>query len=111
MSEVRKLGRDAIADFLRAMGRQRAHWYAILTPNDACQLDRRHSLAFPSFSKLTSVDEEIIRVLFRHCGLVQYRSNTGYSVMDMAWADFIREYYLEEEVEVSHLFLLRRRRI
>jgi hypothetical protein len=110
MAEVRKHGRVAIAEFLHAMGRQRAHWYAILTPTDACKLDNQHSLAFPSLSKLTSVDEEILRVLFHHCGLVQYRRNSGYSILDIAWSELIREFYLDE-VEVSHLFINKKRRI
>jgi hypothetical protein len=110
MSVARRLGRDALSIFLCAMDQQRAHWYTILSPAASCNLDDRHCLAFPSLSKLTSVDEEIIREVLCQCGLAQFRSNTGYSVMPMAWAEFIREYQLEE-VEVSHFFIMRKKRI
>jgi hypothetical protein len=110
MSVARRLGWDALSIFLRTMDQQRAHWYVILSPAASCNLDDRHCLAFPSLSKLTSVDEEIIREVLCQCGLAWYRSNTGYSVMPMAWAEFVREYQLEE-VEVSHFFIMLKKRI
>jgi hypothetical protein len=110
MSVVRRLGQDALSNFLHAMDQQWAHWYTILSPAASCNLDDCHCLAFPSLSKLTSLDEEIIREVLCQCGLVRYRSNTGYSVMLMAWVELIREYQLEE-VEVLHFFIMRKKRI
>jgi hypothetical protein len=110
MSVARRLGWDALSNFLHAMDQQGAHWYAILSPAASCNLDDCHCLAFPSLSKLTSVDEEIIGEVLCQCGLAWYRSNTGYSVMPMAWAELIRKYQLEE-VEVLHFFIMCKKRI
>jgi hypothetical protein len=74
------------------------------------QLNDCHCFAFPSLSKLTSLDEEIIREVLCQCGLVQYRSNTGYYVMPMEWTEFIREYELEE-VDVLHFFIMHKKKI
>jgi len=102
MFVARKIGRDALSIFLHAMGQQQGHWYATLLPPTSCNFDECHCLAFPSLSKLTFVDVEIIRDVLCQCGL--------YSVMPMVWVELIRENELEE-VEVLHVFIMHKKRI
>jgi hypothetical protein len=93
------------------MEQQKAHWYSIILTAIPDDLDDCHHAAFPSLSRLSNIDEDIICEVLRQAGLVRYTSNYGYSVMPLAWTEFIREYNLEEEVEVTHFFIRRRKRI
>ncbi len=69
------------------------------------------SCLFSFVVKFVGIDEEIICKVFQHNGLARYTSKHGYSVMPLAWAEFIREYNLEEEVEVTHFFIRKKKRI
>ena len=57
---LRKQGRDAVADFLRALEQQKAHWYSIILTSIPDDLDYCHRATFPSLSHLMSINEEII---------------------------------------------------
>ena len=98
---LRKQGRDAVADFLRALEQQKAHWYSIILTSILDDLDYCHHASFPLLSNLMSIDEEIICKVFQHNGLARYTSKHGYSVMPLAWIKFILEYNLEEEIELT----------
>jgi hypothetical protein len=88
---------------------KKAHWYAIIQPNDNDALDSHHQLVFPSLSLLTNIDEEMMRLALHTCGLLYFRRGMGYSPMVSGWQDILSEYFLDE-VEVSHYSNNRRKR-
>ena len=86
---LRKQGRDAVADFLQALEQQKAHWYSIILTAIPDDLDDCHRATFPSLSRLSNIDEDIIRGVLWLAGLARYTRNYGYSVMPLAWIEFI----------------------
>ncbi len=87
----------------------KAHWYAIVLPSTPSNYDDLHHAVFPALSKLTSIEERVMREVLLHCKLVQYRRGIGYSPLLAGWQEFIRENDLDE-VEVTYFSVNRKKR-
>jgi hypothetical protein len=72
MSSSSFVGRQAFASFFCAMVQFKAHWYAIVLPSTPSDYDDLHHAVFPALSKLTSIEEQVMREVLLHCKLVQY---------------------------------------
>jgi hypothetical protein len=66
------IGRQAFASFFHAMVQYKAHWYAIVLPGTPNNYDDLHHAVFPLLSKLTTIEEGMMREVLLHCKLVQY---------------------------------------
>jgi hypothetical protein len=109
MNSSRIAGRQALANFFSGFIPQPAHWYSIILPmKDGCT-DDRIAHAFPPLCKLASLKEEMMQALLLHCGLVQFRRNSGHSVLEQEWFNMKVEYQLME-FEVTHFTINKKKR-
>jgi hypothetical protein len=89
------------------MVQYKAHWYSIILPKNPMASDDLYHAVFPLLSKLTSIEEDMMRDILVHCKLVQYRRGIRYSPLLNGWEEFIREYELDD-VEVTYYSISRK---
>ena len=97
MSSPRNIGRQALADFFRAMVAHRAHWYSILIPEDETYSTSRLCSVFPPLSSLLSIDGGIMKQVFKVCGLLYTRGRISSPLLN-AWEEFLVEYQVDAEM-------------
>ena len=92
MPSSRIAGRQALGNFFRAMQPERAHWYSIIMSNQVTGCDNNnHYSVFPPLSKLSSIQEDILKQVLVHCGLAMFWKNVGFSPLLKEWQYFITE--------------------
>ena len=65
------------------------HWYSIILTGIPNDLDDCHRAAFHSLLCLLNIDEDNICKVLWQARLARYTSNYEYSVMSLAWTEFI----------------------
>ena len=106
----RNAGRIALADFFFGLHSQRGHWYNIIASTKIGSMDETINKAFPPLGKLASVDEDMMRNVLVHCGLIMFRRGSGYSVLMQQWQSFLLEYQLSD-TEVTHFTIAKKKYI
>jgi len=106
----RNAGRIALADFFFGLHSQRGHWYNIIASTKIGSMDETINKAFPPLGKLASVDEDMMRNVLVHCGLIMFCRGSGYSVLMQQWQSFLLEYQLSD-TEVTHFTIAKKKYI
>ncbi len=94
MSSPRNIGRQALADFFRAMVTQNAHWYSIFVPEGE-DCSGVHDV-FPPLSKLLSIDVGMMNEVLQACGLLYTRGKISSPLLS-AWNEVLVEYQVDAE--------------
>lgn len=114
MSSPKSILSSELAEFLRVIGKHRAHWYRVFDPSDDEVNKDIIRATFPSFATLMLLPKEIVEQLFIHLGLAKQRQHMGvYKLCPDAdaWERFIAEHQLNLESTVfaiqkkKHLYI------
>jgi hypothetical protein len=81
----RKIGQQALADLFHAMVARKAHWYSILIPVN--QVHSRIRSVSPMLLELLSIDDGIMKEMFKVCGLLFTCGKTSSPLLN-AWEEF-----------------------